>query len=156
MSKQVTISGNLGRAPESKEVPIKKGPNAGKTRYVLKFSVVTTTSQKIENEGDSPPSYKVLFEEWCHCEYWLSNKEYAAHLINILQAGSPVLVSGVENCKKYKDKEGNDRIDRLVNVHDLYLRLTTRIEEYRLRPAKSNEEINSEEPVTDFDDDTPF
>ena len=153
--KDVIIYGNLGKQPESRVVDIKKGKRAGEQSFVLEFSVITTNYQRIENEN-GPDTYKTTAEEWCRCEYWINDEKKAAHLINILQAGSPVIVMGEETCRPYKDKDNNNRIDRLVRVDSISLNLLhPRVEDYQLRPSKSNE-ASPEEPSADFDDDIPM
>ena len=154
MSKSVEITGTLGKAPELNAHAIKHGKNAGKVRYLLSFSVNTTTRQTVKDENGKVVEYKTLSEEWCDCKYWLSDEEYANHLHHILLAGSPVVIKGEETCTSYRDKRNDERTDRKVNVNTIALNLTSRVISYELKPAKQ-QETPSDQPI-DLDDDIPY
>lgn len=102
--------------------------------------------------------------EWLTCVAW----EKTAELVNdYLRKGSPVLIEGRLQTRKWEDKQGNDRYTTEVVVDRVTFLPDKNREEEQERPAKDKKRTQGRKAERDadadanadaggFDDDIPF
>lgn len=95
---QIVIKGRLVRNPELKEVQVKDG-----AKSVCNFDVAV--NRRFGEETD-----------FFRCQAWAKTAEFVN---KFFQKGQEVLLYGGMQSKKYKDKDGNDRIGWQINCEQV-------------------------------------
>ena len=134
MVNKITLIGNLGRDPETKQ--LENGASFSR------FSIATN-----ENYKDKAGEWQSQ-TEWHEVVVWRSLAERAE---KVLKKGTMIYLEGKLTHRKWDDKEGNPR--KTTEVVGNYFRVLNRKEGSTPSPAGNSETVESAPPV---DDSLPF